>query len=512
MSPRYDVVVPTAGRPSLPALLGALAEGDGPWPERIVVVDDRPGGSGGAPPDLVAPGALPAPVRERLLVVRGARRGPAAARNAGWRAGKAEWVAFLDDDVLPPPGWRALLAADLAGAAPEVAGVQGRIEVPLPAGRRPTDWERNVEGLARARWATADLAYRRAALAAAQGFDERFPRAYREDAELGLRLTAAGWRLERGVRPTVHPVGLAGFWVSVARQAGNADDALMRRLHGRGWRERAGAPPGRRPRHLAIAAAAAGTLGLAVARRPRAAALAGAVWLAGTGELALARILSGPLTPGEVAKMLATSAALPPAAAGWWVAGAIGHRRERPLAPAAPPAPAPPAAVLLDRDGTLIRDVPYNGDPARVQPMPGAREALDRLRARGVKLGVVSNQSGVGRGWITSEDVAAVNRRVEELLGPLGPWAVCPHGPEERCACRKPAPGLVLEAAAALGVAPERCVVVGDIGADVEAARAAGARAVLVPTPRTREEEVRAAPALALDLGGAVDLVLGDAR
>jgi len=167
--------------------------------------------------------------------------------------------------------------------------------------------------------------------------------------------------------------------------------------------------------------------------------------------------------------------------------------------------------VLLDRDGTLIRDVPYNGDPERVEAMPGAREALDRLRARGVKLGVVSNQSGVARGWITAEDVAAVNRRVEELLGPLGPWAVCPHGPEEGCACRKPAPGLVLEAAAALGVAPDCCVVVGDIGADVEAARAAGARAVLVPTPRTREEEVRAAPALAPDLPAAVDLVLGTA-
>jgi histidinol-phosphate phosphatase family protein len=170
-----------------------------------------------------------------------------------------------------------------------------------------------------------------------------------------------------------------------------------------------------------------------------------------------------------------------------------------------------PGAVLLDRDGTLVVDVPYNGDPDRVRPMPGARGALDRLRAAGVRLAVVSNQSGIARGIVTEADVAAVNRRVEELLGPLGPWCVCPHGPDDGCSCRKPAPGLVLEAAARLGVAPERCAVVGDIGADVEAARAVGARGVLVPTPRTRGEEVAAAPERADDLEGAVDLLLGRA-
>jgi histidinol-phosphate phosphatase family protein len=128
-----------------------------------------------------------------------------------------------------------------------------------------------------------------------------------------------------------------------------------------------------------------------------------------------------------------------------------------------------------------------------------------------VRLAVVSNQSGIARGLVTAGEVAAVNRRVEELLGPVGPWVVCPHGPDDGCACRKPAPGLVLEAAARLGVDPGRCAVVGDIGADVEAASAAGARGVLVPTPRTRPEEVRCAPERAADLGGAVDLLLGTA-
>ena len=167
-----------------------------------------------------------------------------------------------------------------------------------------------------------------------------------------------------------------------------------------------------------------------------------------------------------------------------------------------------PAAVLFDRDGTLVYDVPYNGDPARVDPMPGAREALDRLRGARIAVGVVSNQSGVARGLVTLEEVEAVNRRVNDLLGPLEPWLVCPHAPDDGCACRKPEPGLIRRAAEALGVEPERCAVVGDIGSDVEAARAAGARAVLVPTPRTRPEEVEAAPEVASDLGEAVELLL----
>lgn len=172
-------------------------------------------------------------------------------------------------------------------------------------------------------------------------------------------------------------------------------------------------------------------------------------------------------------------------------------------------AAARPLAVLFDRDGTLVADVPYNGDPGRVQPVDGAREALARLRAAGVPTAVVSNQSGVARGLLTRAQVDAVNARLDALVGPLGPVFVCEHGPADGCTCRKPAPGLVLQAAAALGVPPERCAVVGDIGADVGAALAAGARPVLVPTPLTRPEEVAAAPEVAPDLRAAVDLLLG---
>jgi histidinol-phosphate phosphatase family protein len=195
--------------------------------------------------------------------------------------------------------------------------------------------------------------------------------------------------------------------------------------------------------------------------------------------------------------MVPTSAGIPPVAVLYWLTGAI-----RAL----------PDAVLFDRDGTLIVNVPYNGDPARVEPVPGARDALDRLRAAGIALGVVTNQSGVARGLLTTDDVEAVNRRVEELLGPFGAWAICPHGPDDGCSCRKPAPGLVRSAAAELGVDPARSVVIGDTGADVGAAQAAGARVILVPTAATRPEEIEAAPEVASTLPEAVERLLGAAN
>lgn len=168
-----------------------------------------------------------------------------------------------------------------------------------------------------------------------------------------------------------------------------------------------------------------------------------------------------------------------------------------------------PLAVLLDRDGTLVVDVPYNGDAEAVRPMPTAVEALTRLRASGIPTAVVSNQSGIARGLLTREQVDTVNARAAAVLGPLGPVFVCPHGPNDGCGCRKPAPGLVQQAAAALGVPAERCAMIGDIGADVAAALAAGARPVLVPTPATRQAEIDAAPEVADTLLAAVEVLLG---
>jgi histidinol-phosphate phosphatase family protein len=521
---RYDVVIPTSGRPSLDVLLAALGAADGPVPEQVLLVDDRPAALARAEP--LAP-RVPAALGGRVQVIAGGGRGPAAARNAGWRAGAAPWVAFLDDDVIPPPGWRAGaapwvafldddvipppgwragLVRDLAGLPSTVAGSQGRLRVPLRRDVAPTDWQRNVAGLEHARWATADLAYRRAALEAVGGFDERFPRAYREDSDLGLRLADRGLAIVEGERLALHPVGQADRWVSLRKQAGNADDALMTALHGRDWRERAEAPPGRFARHAATTAAGVVAAGALAAGARRVAAVAGAAWLAGTAELAWARIAPGPRTRREVTTMLMTSVAMPPVATARRVAGVARARR---LARAGGgPVPAPPVAVLVDRDDTLIHDVPYNKDADLVVPRAGVRRSLDRLRSRGIRVGIVSNQSGVARGLLTADDVATVMARVVERLGPFDDLRWCPHGPEDRCGCRKPAPGLLLDAAAALGVDPVRCAMIGDIGADVEAGRAAGMRTILVPTERTRAEEIAAAPEVARTFAEAVDRLL----
>ncbi|MFE6649298.1 HAD-IIIA family hydrolase [Nocardioides sp. NPDC057772] len=497
MSIDTTIVIPTVGRPSLGVLLDALASQTVPLHHPVFVVDDRPEGE-----DLI--------VGDRSIdveVIRTGGGGPARARNIGWRHTRTPWVSFLDDDVVPDVSWYRDLIADLRlledYPEQEIVGSQGRLTVPLPEDRRPTDWERGTASLETSAWITADMSYRRDRIAAAGGFDERFQRAFREDADLALRLGADRGRIVEGSRHVTHPVRPSDDWASLRAQAGNADDILMRAIHGPGWHERAKAPEGRRKAHLATTAAGA----LAVAgllSRHRRLALAGAIgWFAGTAELAHHRIAPGPRTPGEIRRMLLTSATIPAAATWHLLRGVRLHQ-------GATPWRGVPELVLLDRDGTLIEDVPYNGDPDLVRPLPGVREALDRLRAEGVRLMIVTNQSGIGRGVISEEQVDAVDERVVELLGPFEAVLRCPHSPDDRCGCRKPGPDLIKRALASTGVHPDRAVMVGDIGSDMEAARNAGVSGCLVPTLQTRREEIdAAAPRTAAGLVQAVDLMLG---
>ncbi|MCD5313238.1 D-glycero-alpha-D-manno-heptose-1,7-bisphosphate 7-phosphatase [Kineosporia babensis] len=136
--------------------------------------------------------------------------------------------------------------------------------------------------------------------------------------------------------------------------------------------------------------------------------------------------------------------------------------------------------MLFDRDGTLVKDVPYNGDPDLVDPMPGAAACIAALRRSGLKLGVVTNQSAVGRGMISYEQMEIVNMRIERLIGVFDTWKVCPHAPWDGCDCRKPAPRLIQAAATTLRVEPAECLVVGDNLSDLQAAQAAGACGVLL--------------------------------
>ena len=137
-------------------------------------------------------------------------------------------------------------------------------------------------------------------------------------------------------------------------------------------------------------------------------------------------------------------------------------------------------AAFLDRDGTLIADPGYLGDPAGVELLPGVATALGQLRAAGFITVVVSNQSGVARGYFAAAAVEAVNRRMAELLRAADAHAVidayyfCPHGPDDGCSCRKPRPGLFLQAAAELQLDLSGSVCFGDSERDVQAAAAAG--------------------------------------
>jgi len=148
-------------------------------------------------------------------------------------------------------------------------------------------------------------------------------------------------------------------------------------------------------------------------------------------------------------------------------------------------------AVFLDKDGTLIQDVPYNVDPARIRLLPGAVEGLRRLHRAGYLLIVVTNQSGVARGRFPEHALGAIAQRLRQLLAPacvpLADFYYCPHHPDGMvlqyavdCACRKPQPGLIARAAQEHGVDLARSWLIGDILNDVEAGNLAGCRTILL--------------------------------
>ena len=143
-------------------------------------------------------------------------------------------------------------------------------------------------------------------------------------------------------------------------------------------------------------------------------------------------------------------------------------------------------ALFLDRDGTLIVDKVYLADPAGVEVLPGAADALRRARKLGFRLFLFTNQSGIGRGYHTLADAERVNARLEEILGLPHPVfdgiCIAPEAPDQPAVYRKPSPKFILETIGRHGLDPAQCHMVGDSAADIQAALNAGIHPVMVRT------------------------------
>jgi len=181
-----------------------------------------------------------------------------------------------------------------------------------------------------------------------------------------------------------------------------------------------------------------------------------------------------------------------------------------------------PKAVLLDRDGVINFDSPdYILAPEQWQAIPGSVEAIGRLTRAGIPVAICSNQSGLGRGMMNEQLFHAIHAKmllaIEEAGGMLTHSAYCPHKPEDKCSCRKPLPGLILESLEALNVDAKDAVMIGDSTRDIEAAHTAGVPTMLVQSGYGNAEVIlQKSIAINPDirafdnLAAAVDYLLGD--
>ena len=172
-------------------------------------------------------------------------------------------------------------------------------------------------------------------------------------------------------------------------------------------------------------------------------------------------------------------------------------------------------AVFLDRDGTIMEDANYVGRIEQVTLIPGVQRALKRLRTANFRLFIITNQSGVGRGFFPREAVEQIHAHLDEEFGEVGVqfdrYYVCPHHPEDNCDCRKPKPRFLREAACEYGLDLARCFMIGDRSSDIQAGINAAVRTVLVLTGAGKEtlakREVRPDHVVA-DIGAAADWIL----
>jgi hypothetical protein len=262
-----------------------------------------------------------APAMRYLRPARG--RGPAVARNLGWRAAGGAIVAFTDDDTLPQCNW--LSAGEAALCAGPWVALGGRVVVPLQAGITPSDHQKMTQGLEHTEFVTANGFVRRQALHEVQGFDERFTRAWREDTDLQFRLLDVAGPVGRCEEAVVlHPARRERWGVSLRQQKNAYFEALLFDKHPQRYFTQLDLPV---PWDFyAIVALTLLTLWLALADIPGSALVSGAAVLVGVIRLALRRLRGTSHRPEHVLEMLATSALIPFLSVYWRLRGALHFR------------------------------------------------------------------------------------------------------------------------------------------------------------------------------------------
>lgn len=320
-TPTISVVVPTHRRPrQLLRCLNALFTQDRvDGRVEILVVDDaRSPQQEHALDAFVRRSGATATVR--YLHPPPGAHGPAAARNAGWRAARGEIIAFTDDDTIPAHDW---LRQGVRALRPGVDAAWGDVIVPLP--ERPTDAERNTAGLDGAEFVTANCFVRRSALAAAGGFDERFERPWREDSDLYFTLLEANdVVVPAPAAIVIHPARRAPLGASIRLHRNLVFDALLFKKHPRLYREKiAAAPP--LSYYLTVSTALAG-LGALVAGATLPALAAALAWLGLTARLAWRRLRGSARTWRNIMDIILSSTVIPLVAVFWRLAGAVRYR------------------------------------------------------------------------------------------------------------------------------------------------------------------------------------------
>ena len=315
---RISVVVPTFHRPQLLSrCLLALERQDFPHNDyEVLVISDGP--------DEMSKLLIPDFVtgdRRFIFLQTPSRKGPAAARNLGWKTANGQLVAFTDDDTLPDKHWLSAIMETYNGE--EEVAYSGRVKVPLP--ERPTDYEKNTAGLEMAEFVTANCCCSKAALEKVKGFDERFAMAWREDSDLHFKLLQAG--IPVVYLPdalVVHPVRQAPWGVSIKEQKKGMFNALLYKKYPRLYRQKIQPVP---PLNYYVMIISLVLFVIAIVAKVQWLALVSVLcWLILFTSFTVNRLRHTSKSVDHVTEMLVTSACIPFISVYWQLYGAMKYR------------------------------------------------------------------------------------------------------------------------------------------------------------------------------------------